>query len=154
MSEQGQPNDPGGQGGDPERMPTEEEMQAALEEQMRRIRVEDVLLQTAVTLINLAARKLGLGAPPGEDVSEERDLEQAKLAIEGARALIPLCPEEQSEPLRQALSQIQMAFAREAQTGAGPPPAAGDPGAPEAAQAPEDAERAKARSKIWTPPGS
>ena len=85
MSEQGQPNDPGGQGGDPERMPTEEEMQAALEEQMRRIRVEDVLLQTAVTLINLAARKLGLGAPPGEDVSEERDLEQAKLAIEGAR---------------------------------------------------------------------
>ena len=42
------------------REPTEEEMRAALEEQMRNIRVEDVVLQTTATLINLAGRRVGL----------------------------------------------------------------------------------------------
>lgn len=137
--------------------PTEEELRAAFEEQLRQVRVEDVILQTVATLVNLGARRLGLG---GED-GEERDLDQAKLAIEGARALAPLCPEEQQEPIRQALSQIQMAFAREAKGGA--PAAASEHGAgagPEAdtPEPPEDdaaaAERAKARAKIWTPPGT
>ena len=51
--------------------PTEAEMQAALDEQMRNIRVEDVVLQTVATLVNLAGRRLGLA---GE---AEKDLEQA-----------------------------------------------------------------------------
>jgi hypothetical protein len=138
------------------RQPTEEELRAAFEEQMRRITVPDVLVQTAVTLVNLGSQKLG----------EDHDLEQAKLAVEGVRALLPLLPEEVQAPIRDALSQLQMAFAREAQ-GAGEPPAAaaeqsttgegeGQP-AREATEPPkgdEDAERARARSKIWTPPGS
>ncbi|MGI9094946.1 MAG: hypothetical protein ACR2F4_05135 [Thermoleophilaceae bacterium] len=143
--------------------PTEEELRAALEEQMRHIRVEDVILQTVATLVNLGARRLGLATAPGEDLSEERDIEQARLAIEAVRALVPLSPPEQIEPVRQALSQLQMAFARETQTagGAQPPPGSAppQPGAAEAApgqaQGPGAAEdeRAKARSKIWTPPG-
>ncbi|MDQ3588605.1 MAG: hypothetical protein M3375_09705 [Actinomycetota bacterium] len=145
--------------------PTEEELRAALEEQMRHIRVEDVILQTVATLVNLAARRLGLATAPGEDLSEERDIEQAQLAIEAVRALVPLSPEEQSEPVRQALTQLQMAFARETQAAGGAQPAPGSgaaqpgsspPGAGEHApghDATED-ERAKARSKIWTPPGS
>lgn len=145
--------------------PTEEELRAALEEQMRHIRVEDVILQTVATLVNLGARRLGLTAAPGEDPSAERDIEQARMAIEGVRALAPLGPEEQMGPVRQALSQLQMAFARETQAAGGTPtpgPAAApgsDPGpvTPEAASGPapeptED-ERAKARSKIWTPRG-
>ena len=44
---------------------TEEELRQ-LEAEMQRITVDDVLLQTTVTLLNLAARKAGLGAPPGE----------------------------------------------------------------------------------------
>ncbi len=149
-------NDQTGQGpADPEgRQPTEEELQAAFEEQMRQIRVEDVLLQTTVTLVNLGARRLGLAAAPGEDLSEERDLGQAKLAIDGVRALLPLCPQDQVEPIKQALSQLQMAFAREAQGGSMPSPQPGDPGAPPPGQSQEDAERAKARSKIWTPPSA
>lgn len=139
--------------------PTEEELRAALEEQMRHIRVEDVILQTIATLINLAARRLGLASAPGEDASEERDTEQARLAIEAVRALMPLSPEEQMEPVRQALSQLQMAFAREAQAAGGAAPAGGAPDAqPPAAPSAEDTERrqaeeerAKARSKIWTP---
>ena len=155
MNEQsGQPPAGAGPGGAPQGQPTEAELQAALEEQMRNIRVEDVVVQTTVTLVNLGARRLGLAAAPGEDPGAERDLGQAKIAIEAVRALLPLLPAEVGEQIAPALSQLQMAFAREAQTGAVPPPAAGDPGAPEAAQAPEDAERAKARSKIWTPPGS
>ena len=45
--------------------PTEEEMRAALEEQMRNIRVEDVVLQTTATLINLAGRRVGPGRRAG-----------------------------------------------------------------------------------------
>jgi hypothetical protein len=152
-------NDPTGQGpagaGDPQGPPpTEEELQAAFEEQMRRIRVEDVLLQTTVTLVNLGARRLGLAAAPGEDPSAERDLDQARLAIDAVRALLPLCPQDQVEPIQQALAQLQMAYAREAQPGGGAPPQPGDQGQPAPAQSDEDAERAKARSKLWTPPGA
>jgi hypothetical protein len=118
-----------------EGQPSEEELRAALEEQMRRITVQDVLLQTVVTLVNLAGRRL--------TVEEEKDLEQAKLGIEAVRALLPLCPEDQVEPVREALSQLQMIFAREAQQAGGPPE-----------QPKPDAEGEKAKSKLWTPPGT
>ena len=147
--------------------PTEEEMRAAFEEQMRHVGVEDVILQTVATLVNLGARRLGLVPEPGEDPAAVRDLAQAQLAIEGARALAPLCPEDHQDSIRQALSQLQMAYAREAQTDPGPAgaaPAAAEPGpapGPAAAADPpppgnasDEAERAKARSKIWTPPGA
>lgn len=151
--------------------PTDEELHAALEEQMRNIRVEDVILQTVATLVNLGARRLGLTTPPGEDPAAERDVEQARLAIEGVRALVPLTPDEQVEPIRQALSQLQMAFAQQARDAGGgagvdvSPPTPGQgarPGegarpaqpAPPGSQPGDEAERAKARSKIWTPPGA
>lgn len=150
-------NDQTGQGPtDPQQgpAPTEEELRAAFEEQMRSIRVEDVLLQTAATLVNLAAHRLGLTAEPGQDPLPDRDIPQAKLAIDAVRALLPLCPPEQAEPIRQALSQLQMAFAQEAQGSAPPPPGPGEPGQ-SGQQAQGDAERAsEARSRIWTPPGS
>ena len=148
--------------------PTEEEMRAAMEEQLRQIRVEDVVLQTVATLVNLAGRRLGLA----EGAEDERDLDQARIAIEATRALLPLLSGEEATAVRQALSQLQMAFAREAQGAeegaAGAPSAAGGPspaaqaprepappGAPAAPDEAEDeAERAKARSRIWTPPGT
>ena len=112
------------------REPTEEEMRAALEEQMRNIRVEDVVLQTTATLINLAGRRVGLAAEPGQDASGDVDLQQAKLAIDGAMALAPLCPPEQAEPIKQALSQLQMAYSRLAggPGGDAPPAPEADPG--------------------------
>jgi hypothetical protein len=134
--------------------PSEEELRAALEEQMRRITVQDVLIQTVVTLINLGGRRLGLAGPPEQ--AGDKDVEQARLAIEGARALLPLLPQDQElGPVRDALSRLQMAYVQEQQ-------GAGDraQGAEEEGQAPQqdrpadEAERAKARSKIWTPPGT
>jgi hypothetical protein len=127
------------------REPTEDELRAALEEQMRRITVKDVLLQTVVTLVNLSARKLGLGE------GEEKDLDQARLGIDAVRALLPLLPEQEVAPVKDALSQLQMAYAQAAGGGTEPKPeqpAANEP------ESDEDAERAKARSKIWTPPGT
>lgn len=156
MTTQGPQGPPPGMGGAEDAgVPSEEEMQAALDEQMRRLTVPDVIIQTVVTLINLGARKLGLTGAP-EDAAE-RDLEQARMAIEATRALLPLVPAEVGQ-VREALSQLQMAYAREA--GGQDPPAAGEPssaagaepapGPPGSAPA-GDAERAKARAKIWTP---
>ncbi len=107
--------------------------------------------------MNLGARRLGLTGEP-----ESRDLDQAKLAIEGARALMPLVPGDELGPIRDALSQLQMAFARETQGVPEPPADAPGPPAEEAPapdaeaakKAAEEEERAKARAKIWTPPGT
>ena len=101
-----------------EGMPSEEE----LREQLKQLRIEDVLLQTVVTLINLSGRRL--------TVEGEKDVEQAKTGIEAVRALLPLCPEEQAGPIKEALSQLQMIYVRETQQPEPPKP------------------------DIWTPPGS
>jgi hypothetical protein len=132
--------------------PSEEELRAALEEQMRRITVQDVLIQTVVTLINLGGRRLGLAGPPEQ--AGEKDVEQARLAIEGARALLPLLPQEQLGPVRDALAQLQMAYVQSTQEAEGGEPAAQAPAEPAGEDAAAEAERAKARSKIWTPPGA
>jgi hypothetical protein len=108
---------------------SEEELRAAyeqqMEEQLRQLRVEDVLVQTIVTLVNLGGRRAGL-APGTED---ERDPEQLRLAIEGARALLGVIESElgpDAAAIRDALSQLQMAYA---QLAGGPPRADGSPGA-------------------------
>jgi len=136
--------------------PSEEELRAALEEQMRRITVPDILIQTVVTLINLGGRRLGLAGPPEQ--AGDKDVEQARLAIEGARALLPLLSQEEDlAPVRDALSRLQMAYVQEAQAAEGREQGAEGEGQPaEEPEKPsaEDAERARARSKIWTPPGS
>jgi hypothetical protein len=97
---------------------------------------QDVLLSAAASLVNLAGIRL--------TEKDHRDPAKAKEAIDGARELLPLCPQDQVGPIREALSQLQMVWVRETQS-------AGRPAEPAAADA---EERAKARSKIWTPPGS
>jgi hypothetical protein len=143
-----------------QQQPSEEELRAALEEEMRRLTPEDVIVQSVVTLVNLAGRKLGLASQQGP--GDEKDLGQAHTAIEAVRALLPLVPEEPAAPIREALSQLQMAYVRERESGSAQsaePQTAGSQDVPqEGAGAPPDdadeAERAKARAKIWTPPGS
>ena len=156
MTTGGPQEPPPGMEGEGAGAPSEEELQAALEEQMRRLTVADVVVQTVVTLINLGARKLGLTQGDEGTAAEERDLEQARQAIEATRALMPMMPAEAGQ-VREALSQLQMAYAREAQ-GEGSAAAATEPGggeraAQEGSQGPagDDPERAKARAKIWTP---
>jgi hypothetical protein len=114
--------------------PNEEELRAAYEAELSRITTTDMLAQSAVSLLNLGARRLGPMGPPegaGAEGAPGRDLEQARDAIDGARALLEILERripQELRPLRDALSQLQMAYARELQSEA-PGPAA-QPDAP------------------------
>ena len=93
---------------------SEEELRQ-LEAEMERITVDDVLIQTTVTLLNLAARKAGLGAPDPAQPGPAPDWEQVRQAIEGARALLPLLEARHAEqlgPVRDTLSRLQMVYAK------------------------------------------
>jgi hypothetical protein len=84
--------------------------------------VDQVLLSTAISLVNLAGIRL--------TEKEHKDVQQAKQAIDAARELLPLCPQEEIGPIKDALSQLQMLYVKETD------------------------KRAEARAKIWTPPGT
>ena len=116
------------------------------------MRVQDLLLESVASILNLSARRIGK--------ADERDLEQARIGIEAVRAVVDLLEPGPREQVREALAQVQMLFAREAQ-GAGeaapgadqPPPAAGDQPPPR----PETQRPAGGREpppRLWTPPGS
>jgi hypothetical protein len=84
----------------PQEGPTPEELAEAI----RRLKVSDLLFSTISTLAQLAYAKL-----------EARDLEQARLAIESIRALVPVLegavPDEATRDFKQVISNLQLAFA-------------------------------------------
>jgi hypothetical protein len=124
---------------------SEEELRAAYEQQLKQVRVEDVLIQTVVSLLNLGGRKAGL-APGTED---ERDPDQLRQAIEGVRVLLPLVEDtlgaggDELKQLRDVLAQLQMAFAQMA-------PAGSAPDAP-GAEKPADPGPPPPSGRIWVP---
>jgi len=144
---------------------SEEEMRA-LEAEMERISVDDILIQTTVRLLNLAARKAGLAAPPGQ--GPEPDWEQVRQAIDAARVLVPLLEPRHADqlgPVRDTLSQLQLIYAQRAggaapsagpeepggpaQPGGAepPPPGAGQPGPAQ----PGEAGPAQRSGRLWVP---
>jgi hypothetical protein len=147
--------------------PTEDELRAAYEAELSRITPAEVMLQSAVSLLNIGARRLGLtggadpsGAPGGAQGGAERDLEQVRDAIDGVRALLGILERSapaELRPLRDALSQLQIAFARETQGGgtapAPAPQAPADPGANAAPDAEETGGPGPAQSsgRLWVP---
>jgi hypothetical protein len=130
-----------------QRPPSEEELRARLEQELRKLRVQDVLLQSVVSLINLTSRRIAK--------EDERDLDQARIGIDAARALSDFLDPDAAGQVRNALSELQVAYAREA--GGGPPPEAKPEGPGEgdrqAAQRPGAGGRTPP-SRLWTPPGS
>ena len=135
---------------------TEEQLRQ-IEAEMERITVDDVLLQTLVTLLNLAARKAGLASPPGE--GPPPDLEQMRQAIDGARAILPLVEQRHAEqlgPVRDTLSQLQMAYSQlRSQGGGGEPGDEGGGGGGTPPQEPKGPEggpgRAQSSGRLWVP---
>ncbi len=126
---------------------SEEELRA-IEAEMQKITVDDVLLQTIVTLLNVGARKAGLASPPPAEgeTPPEPDLEQVKQAIDAARALLPLVEArhgKQLGPVKDALSRLQMFYA---QRSGGQAPA-------EAPATPESGGTGPAQSsgRLWVP---
>jgi hypothetical protein len=139
--------------------PSEEELRRRLEEEVRNLRIEDVILQSVVSIVNLTARRIGK--------EDERDLEQARVGIDAVRSLVDLLPEEPGTQIRNALSELQMLYAREAGAGepsgdpaeGAAPAATGDEPGKEPREAPpsEPSTRSEERrppSRLWTPPGS
>jgi hypothetical protein len=144
------------------RQPTEDELRAAYEEQLKQIRVDDVLVQTVLSLINLGSLRAGL--VPGNE--SEADPAQLRQAIEGVRALLPLVESAlgpDARQIRDAVSRLQMEYARlagagaRAGTGAG---AEGEPPAPEAKPdapgeeeppKPEGPGPAESSGRLWVP---
>ena len=126
---------------------SEEELRA-IEAEMNKVTVDDVLLQTIVTLLNVGARKAGLaGAPPASGESPpEPDLEQVHQAIEGARALLPIVEPRHGKQLGQvkdALSRLQMFYAQ--RSGGQAPP--DEPPKPE----PGGTGPAQSSGRLWVP---
>jgi hypothetical protein len=114
----------GGGPAGPGNQPSEEELRAAYESEIKKIKVEHIVLEQVVSLINLGMRRTGL-APGTED---ERDIGQVRLAIDAVRALVPLIEQSagpQAGPIRDALSQLQLAFVK---LGGSPSPAPGPSG--------------------------
>jgi hypothetical protein len=90
---------------------TEEELRAAYEAEIKKIRVDQVLLEHVVTLVNLGMRRTGLVA----GTEDERDVEQVRTAIDAIRAQLPLLERTAGDkigPIRDALSQLQLAFVK------------------------------------------
>jgi hypothetical protein len=89
----------------------EEELIEELQAELRRLKVSDLLLQTLYTVSSLGYHRLS---------GEDQDLEQARLAIEALRALLPVLegavPEEATRDFRQVLTNMQLAYASAADT--------------------------------------
>ena len=135
QASEGQPS-----GGQPsEGQPSEEELRAQLEDEIRRVRVEDVILQSVVSILNLSARRIAK--------DDERDLEQAKIGIDAGSALVDLVKPDAQPQLRQAISELQVLYAKQAGEG----PAGGEGGEEEPGGEPPGPERPKGDSGLWTP---
>ena len=120
MSEQTPPD-----GHEPEISPDEQEELAReveeqerlareVAEQLRKLRVEDVLIQSLITISSIGYQRLG----STDDTRESRDLEQTRLAIETLRAVTPILgqfvPAELIRDFDQSVANLQLAYAQAA----------------------------------------
>jgi hypothetical protein len=92
----------------------EEELARELAEELRKLRVEDVLIQTLITISSIGYRRLGLTP----ETKEDRDLAQTKMAIDTMRALTPVLekvvPDELIREFNQSVANLQLAYAKAA----------------------------------------
>ena len=84
----------------------DEELLRGLEEELRKLKVADVLGQTMLTVSQLGWRKLG---------TEDRDLDEARLAIDALRALLGALagslPTEAVRDFNRMVANMQLAYA-------------------------------------------
>jgi hypothetical protein len=164
--------------------PTEDELRAAYEAELSRLTTTDMMAQAAVSLLNIGAHRLAPPSAPapgeagatgagqgagGSADGAQPDLEQARDAIDGVKALLDILerriPRELG-PLRDALSRLQMAYAREMPAGVAgatagapgqPPGGAEAPPAPGESQPAQEGQRpdgpgpAESSGRLWVP---
>ncbi len=92
---------------DEDATPSEAELREQLEAELKKLKVADVLVQTVLTVSSLGYRRLG---------EEDRDLDQARLAIEALRALVPVLKGAVSDQVgrdfEQMVANMQLAYAK------------------------------------------
>lgn len=90
----------------PEPSQSEQELVEQLQAELSRLKVSDLLLQTVYTISSLGYHRLS---------GENKDLEQARLAIEALKALLPVLegavPAEAVRDFNQVLANMQLAYA-------------------------------------------
>jgi hypothetical protein len=86
--------------------PDEQKLIEELQAELAKLKVADLLLQTLYSVSSLGYHRL---------TGETRDLEQAQLAIEALRVLVPVLegsvPEEALRDFNQVLANLQLAYA-------------------------------------------
>ena len=91
----------------------DEQLIQQLEEELKRVKVSDLLVQTLYTVSSLGYRRLS---------EEERDLDQARLAIEALRALLPVLEGSAGDELirdfKQVTANLQLSYADATKTDA------------------------------------
>jgi len=101
-----------------EHLNEEEQLAQQLAEELRRLRVEDVVIQSLITISSIGYRRLGLT----DDTKDDRDLQQAKLAIDTMVALTPVLenvvPDDLVRDFNQSVASLQLAYAQAAAEGA------------------------------------
>ena len=126
--------------------PSQEELRARLEEQLRNLRVQDLIVESVVSVLNLTARRIAK--------EDERDLEQGRVGIDAVRAVVDLLDPEPAAQVRSALSEVQMLYAKQAE---GPGPSGGEGGpepGPGGQEPPAGPGPQPGPSRLWTPPGT
>ncbi len=105
-------------GADEPKQPNDEELLRQVEDELKRLKVVDLLVQMLYTVSSLGYRKLGV---------DDRDLDQARLAIESLRALLPVLEGQVGEDVmrdfRQVTANLQLAYADVSKEPAGDAPA-------------------------------
>jgi len=85
---------------------SERELVEQLQAELGRLKVSDLLLQTVYTISSLGYHRLS---------GENKDLDQARLAIEALKALVPVLegavPDEAVRDFNQVLANMQLAYA-------------------------------------------
>ena len=89
--------------------PSDEELLRQVEEELKKLKVSDLLVQMLYTMSSLGYRKLS---------EEDRDLEQAKLAIDTLGAVLPVLEgtvgDDVMRDFRQVTANLQLAYAEAA----------------------------------------
>jgi hypothetical protein len=121
---------------------SEDELRKALDE-LASIPVEQLLVGTIQTLVNVTLLRLGLV----EGIDDARDREQARIAIDAIAALEsvvgPRMPPDVANELRSVLASLRLAYS-----------GAGGDDAPGSAPPPPPPPPEPERPPIWTPRGN
>jgi hypothetical protein len=98
---------------------SEEQVARELAEELRKLKVEDVLVSVLVQISSIGYRRLGLT----EETKDDRDLPQARLAIDTMKALTPVLaqvvPGELVRDFESSVANLQLAYAKAAAEDAG-----------------------------------